>query len=129
MVILEIACGRKPIEEKEMKGKVNLVQWVWELYGRRMCLTAADPRLKMEIDEQQMERLMVVGLWCAHPAPDLRPSIRQAIHVLKFDAPVPNLPPKMPVPVYSPASEDLFKFASSSSGTYSASSWSISGPR
>ncbi|XP_008811475.3 L-type lectin-domain containing receptor kinase IX.1-like [Phoenix dactylifera] len=128
VVILEIACGRKPIiEDKEMKGKVNLVQWVWELYGRKMCLTAADERLKMEFDEQQMERLMVVGLWCAHPASDLRPSIRQVIHVLEFDAPVPNLPPKMPVPVYCPPSGDLFNPGSTSSDTYSASSWSISG--
>ncbi|XP_073107349.1 L-type lectin-domain containing receptor kinase IX.1-like [Elaeis guineensis] len=51
VVILEIACGRKPVEDKEKNGKVNLVQWVWELYGRRMYLTAADERLKMEFDE------------------------------------------------------------------------------
>lgn len=127
MVILEIACGRGPIEDKEKNGKVNLVQWVWELYGRRMCLIAADEKLKMEFDEQQMERLMVVGLWCAHPASNLRPSIRQAIHVLKFDAPLPDLPPAMPVPIYCPPSGDLLNFASSSSDAYSASSWMISG--
>ncbi|KAJ0011003.1 hypothetical protein Pint_33481 [Pistacia integerrima] len=47
-----------------------------------------------------MKRLMIVGLWCAHPDENLRPSIRQANHVLNFEAELPTLPPKMPVPTY-----------------------------
>ncbi|KAK0595874.1 hypothetical protein LWI29_010784 [Acer saccharum] len=47
-----------------------------------------------------MECLMIVGLWCAHPARNLRPSIRQAIQGLNFELPLPNLPSKMPVPNY-----------------------------
>jgi hypothetical protein len=43
---------------------------------------------------------MIVGLSCAHPDEHLRPSIRQALHVLDFDAPLPILPSKMPVPSY-----------------------------
>ena len=39
--------------------------------------------LKGQFDEKQMERLMVVGLWCAHPDYAHRPSIRQALNVLK----------------------------------------------
>ncbi|KAJ0096882.1 hypothetical protein Patl1_29209 [Pistacia atlantica] len=59
-----------------------------------------DPRLSEYFDEQQMQVLMIVGLWCAHPDENLRPSIRQAIPVLKSEAPLPVLPPKMPVPTY-----------------------------
>ncbi|XP_026657649.2 L-type lectin-domain containing receptor kinase IX.1-like [Phoenix dactylifera] len=128
VVVLEIACGRKPIDLKEKQDKVNLVEWVWELYGKNMCLTAVDERLKMEFDEKQMERFMIVGLWCAHPDYNLRPSIRQALDVLKFDAPLPDLPPKMPVAMYFPPMDiSSFISASSSSGgpsvcTYSSSS-------
>jgi hypothetical protein len=43
-----------------------------------------------------MERLMIVGLWCAHPDRDLMPSIRQTIHVLNFETPLPVLPSNMP---------------------------------
>jgi hypothetical protein len=39
---------------------------------------------------------MIVGLWCAHPDRDLRPSIRQTIHVLNFESPLPVLPSNMP---------------------------------
>ncbi|KAF3634366.1 L-type lectin-domain containing receptor kinase IX.2 [Capsicum annuum] len=53
-----------------------------------------------DFEQEQVERLMITGLWCAHPESNLRPSIRQAIHVLNFEASLPNLPMKMPVPVY-----------------------------
>ncbi|XP_038989129.1 L-type lectin-domain containing receptor kinase IX.1-like [Phoenix dactylifera] len=127
VVVLEIACGRKPIDLKEKQDKVNLVEWVWELYGKNMCFTAVDKRLKMEFDEKQMERFMIVGLWCAHPDYNLRPTIRQAINVLKFDAPLPDLPPKMPVAMYFPPMDiSNFISASSSSGGPSVSSYSSS---
>ncbi|URE36593.1 L-type lectin-domain containing receptor kinase [Musa troglodytarum] len=100
IVALEIACGRRPVEPMEEKGKVRLVEWVWELYGRGRVLEAADGKLDGEFDDKQMACLMVVGLWCAHPDCTMRPSIRQAINVLNFETPWPELLPKMPVPMY-----------------------------
>ncbi|XVE66646.1 hypothetical protein DITRI_Ditri08aG0095100 [Diplodiscus trichospermus] len=101
VVALEIACGRKPIDPKAGEDKVNLVMWVWELYGRGKLLEARDPRLCGEFVKQEMEQLMIVGLWCAHPDENSRPSIQQAIHALNFEVPLPVLPPKMPVPTYN----------------------------
>jgi serine/threonine protein kinase len=101
IVALEIACGRKAIETKAKEDEIVLVEWVWELYGRGELLDATDSRLCGDFDEQQMERLMVVGLWCAHPDYSLRPSIRKAINVLDFEASLPvDLGTKMPVPTY-----------------------------
>ncbi|XP_061370851.1 L-type lectin-domain containing receptor kinase IX.1-like [Gastrolobium bilobum] len=100
VVALEIACGRKPIELKAREEQILMVEWVWELYGMGNLLEAADPRLCGDFDEQEMERLMIVGLWCAHPDFILRPTIRQAVHVLNFEAPLPNLPSKMPKPTF-----------------------------
>ncbi|KAE8008294.1 hypothetical protein FH972_004816 [Carpinus fangiana] len=98
IVALEIACGRKPINPKAPEDQVVMVEWVWELYGVGRVLEAADPRLGGDFDEQQMERLMIVGLWCAHPDRNLRPSIKQAIDVLNFETPIPVLPSNMPGP-------------------------------
>jgi serine/threonine protein kinase len=101
IVALEIACGRKAIETKAKEDEIVLVEWVWELYGRGELLDAADSRLCGDFDEQQMERLMIVGLCCAHPDYSLRPSIRKAINVLDFEASLPvDLGTKMPVPTY-----------------------------
>jgi hypothetical protein len=100
IVALEIACGRKPIMTNAPQEQVVLVEWVWELYGIGKVLEAADPRLDGDFDEQQMERLMIVGLWCAHPDRNLRPSIRETIHVLNFETPLPILPSDMPGPTH-----------------------------
>nr|CAD1828322.1 unnamed protein product [Ananas comosus var. bracteatus] len=94
VVLLEIACGRRPIEPRETPSKVRLVDWVWELYARNAILEAADGRLGGEFELHEMERLMVVGLWCVNPDCTLRPSIKQTISVLQFEAPLPNLPPE-----------------------------------
>uniref|UniRef100_A0A2N9GZV7 Protein kinase domain-containing protein n=1 Tax=Fagus sylvatica TaxID=28930 RepID=A0A2N9GZV7_FAGSY len=96
IVALEIACGRKAINPVAPRDEVVTVKWVRELHKRGEVLEAADQRLCGNFDTQQMERLIIVGLWCAHPDYNLRPSIRQAIHVLNFEAPLPNLPPDMP---------------------------------
>ncbi|OMO63459.1 putative kinase [Corchorus olitorius] len=63
-------------------------------------LDVADKKLCMEFDMKQMECLLMVGLWCAYPDYSFRPSIRQALQVLNFEAPLPNLPQKMPIPKY-----------------------------
>ncbi|KAK6916277.1 Legume lectin domain [Dillenia turbinata] len=100
VVALEIGCGRKTVETKKQEDEISLVNWVWELYGNGRVLDAADRGLHMDFDEAQMECLLVVGLWCAHPDHCLRPSIREAIHVLNGGAPLPDLPNRMPVLLY-----------------------------
>ncbi|EMS46787.1 L-type lectin-domain containing receptor kinase IX.1 [Triticum urartu] len=81
VVLLEVACGRRPTLVQEDGDVVHIVQWVWDLYGRGSVLDTADEWLRGEFDEGQMERVMVLGLWCAHPDRGMRPSIRQAAMV------------------------------------------------
>nr|XP_023905830.1 L-type lectin-domain containing receptor kinase IX.1-like [Quercus suber]POF19267.1 l-type lectin-domain containing receptor kinase ix.1 [Quercus suber] len=114
VVSLEIACGRKPVEPRAEPSKVRLVEWVWDLYGKDKLLEAVDEGLGMEFDKEQIESLMVVGLWCCHPDPTIRPSIRQVIHVLNFEAPLPNLPSKFPIPMYFGSSMHLCEFSNTS---------------
>ncbi|GJM95712.1 hypothetical protein PR202_ga12489 [Eleusine coracana subsp. coracana] len=72
----------------------------WTLRGR--ILDAADPRLNGEFDSEEMERVMVTALWCAYPDRTMRPSIRQVVNVLRFEAPLPILPTEMPVAMFMP---------------------------
>ena len=101
VVALEIACGRRVVEPKAEELKISLVNWVWELYGKGRLLEAVDETLNGDYDIDKMISLMTTGLWCAHPDHTLRPSIRQAIKVLNFEAPLPSLSSQMPVPMYS----------------------------
>ncbi|KAF3968403.1 hypothetical protein CMV_007704 [Castanea mollissima] len=92
IVALEIACGRKPFNPMAPEDQEVMLDWVRELHGRRELLKAAEKRLCGHFDEEQMQRLLIVGLWCANPDYKLRPSIRKAIGVLNFEAPLPLLP-------------------------------------
>ncbi|KAJ9705536.1 hypothetical protein PVL29_003538 [Vitis rotundifolia] len=133
LVALEICCGRRAVETKAEENQIRLVEWVWDLYGVGKLLEAADPRLSADYDDQQMERLMIVGLWCAHPDCNARPSIREAISVLNSEALLPLLPIKMPVPMYyAPALQTSYstslsernhhtQFSNSSNGTTDSS--------
>ncbi|CAL2253966.1 unnamed protein product [Prunus armeniaca] len=117
IVALEISCGRKPIDPKFGSSKVNMVEWVWELYGEDRVIEAADPKLCGDFDEKQIECLMIVGLWCAHPDYNMRPSIQQAIQVLNFEVPLPNLPSKMPVATYFAPPKSLSMMSRDTSGS------------
>ncbi|KAL7227594.1 hypothetical protein ACSBR1_022457 [Camellia fascicularis] len=101
VVALEIACRRKLIDLDVPESQMRMMEWVWDLYGtNRLLEDALDPKICPNFVKEEMECLMIVGLWCAHPDHNLRPSIRQAIHVLNFEATLPILPAKMPVPTY-----------------------------
>ncbi|KAF5814455.1 putative non-specific serine/threonine protein kinase [Helianthus annuus] len=54
---------------------------------------------------------MTTGLWCMHPDPELRPSIRQVSQVLNFETSLPIPPSKMPrasylIPLISSSDEN-----------------------
>ncbi|EEF35159.1 kinase, putative [Ricinus communis] len=100
VVALEIVSGRRAIDHINDKNEMSLVEWIWELYGQGKLHLAVDRAIHMEFDEKEAECLMIVGLWCAHPDRNIRPSMSQAIQVLKFETALPNLPAKMPVPMY-----------------------------
>ncbi|KAJ0935203.1 putative protein kinase RLK-Pelle-L-LEC family [Helianthus annuus] len=101
VVALEIACGQKPIKDKDEENLIRLVDWVWDLYGTETLLEAVDPCLESNFEEEEIKRLMIVGLWCSHPDAELRPSIRKAIKVLNSEASLPLLPSKIPVASYT----------------------------
>ncbi|KAG2642921.1 probable kinase CHARK [Panicum virgatum] len=93
VVLLEIACGRRPATRSN-GAPPPLLNWVRQLYVRDSILAAADRRLDGEFDVQQMRRVLVAGLWCAHHDQCQRPSIAQAMDLLRReDAELPVLDP------------------------------------
>ncbi|CAF2135586.1 unnamed protein product [Brassica napus] len=97
-----------------MEPEASLVERVWDLYGKGELIKGVDEKLGGDgFDEKQAECLMVVGLWCAHPDRNSRPSIKQAIQVLNLEAPLPHLPTKMPVATYHVSSSSTATSVSS----------------
>ncbi|KAM0008718.1 putative protein kinase RLK-Pelle-L-LEC family [Helianthus debilis subsp. tardiflorus] len=100
VVVLEIACGRRPIEYKAQENQIWLLEWIWELYGAGKVLEAVDPRLESDFDEEEIKHMIIMGLWCVHPDSKVRPSMRQVIQVLNAEASVPVLPSNMVISSY-----------------------------
>jgi serine/threonine protein kinase len=93
VVVLEVACGRRPIE-KEGQEMVNLVDFVWGLYSQGKLIEAVDKRLNGEFDEDEMKKMLLLGLSCAHPNSDERPSMRRVLQILNNEA-LPLVVPKV----------------------------------
>ncbi|KAH9297580.1 hypothetical protein KI387_029262, partial [Taxus chinensis] len=67
-LMLEVACGRKPVDPCAAEG-VILVQWVWDLYVNGRLLDAVDPRLGDDYDKEEAEIVLVLGLVCSNTEP------------------------------------------------------------
>ncbi|KAL3738150.1 hypothetical protein ACJRO7_019651 [Eucalyptus globulus] len=85
VVLLEIVCGRRVIEDQ-----CHIVVWVREQYGRGKL--PVDSKLGKNFNKKQAKALMIAGLWCAHPDVRCRPSIEAAMAVLNLRADLSNLP-------------------------------------
>lgn len=96
VVLLEVACGRQPVVVL-LDNTIHLIRRVLELYRRQVILDAVDPRLSGDFNGLEMERVLLVGLWCTQHDQSLRPSIRQAISALRFEAPLPTVINSTPV--------------------------------
>uniref|UniRef100_A0A0E0P4Z9 Protein kinase domain-containing protein n=1 Tax=Oryza rufipogon TaxID=4529 RepID=A0A0E0P4Z9_ORYRU len=82
IALLEIACARRHREQ------------IWDLYrSGGNVVEAADTRLTMGggLDMREIERVIVLGLWCSALQTQHRPSMRQAMDVLERDGPLPDL--------------------------------------
>ncbi|GLT47425.1 hypothetical protein SLA2020_211240 [Shorea laevis] len=109
VVALEIACGRRSIEPRYDEDQASLMAWVWKAYGSKRLLDVVDRKLSEDFDLLEMECLLIVGLWCVHPIHSMRTSIKQAMHVLNFEAALPNLPSEMPTPKYDIPNTPIIK--------------------
>ncbi|XP_073039661.1 LOW QUALITY PROTEIN: probable L-type lectin-domain containing receptor kinase S.7 [Primulina eburnea] len=102
IVVLELACGRRPIErEEESQRMVNLVDWVWRLYSEGKIVKAADERMKGEFEEEEMKKLLVLGLSCANPDSMERPTMRKVFQILNNEAEPLVVPRAKPSPTFS----------------------------
>jgi serine/threonine protein kinase len=93
VVVLEVACGKRPIEREGPK-MVNLVDWVWGLYSEGKIIEAVDKRLNGEFEEEEMRKILMLGLSCANPDSAERPTMRRVLQILNNEA-VPFTVPKV----------------------------------
>ncbi|XP_022748285.1 L-type lectin-domain containing receptor kinase S.4-like [Durio zibethinus] len=92
-LLLEVVCGRRPIEPKALPEELILVEWVWERWQRRAVLEVVDPKLNGDFDELEAVVVIKLGLMCSNDAPEARPTIRQVVRYLEGEVALPELVP------------------------------------
>lgn len=92
VVVLEVATGKRPVDDA---GTV-LVDWVWSYWEKGKLIEAVDPKLKGTFNAVEMQRMLMVGLYCVHSNHEKRPTVTEAARILKGEAPLPLLPARKP---------------------------------
>ncbi|XP_059077007.1 L-type lectin-domain containing receptor kinase IV.1-like [Cryptomeria japonica] len=82
VVLLEVACGRRPVDFAKDSEQIVLLNWVKDLYQNGKISHAADPNLNGVYDVEEMERVLKLGLFCSHPQPRKRLGIRIVLGVV-----------------------------------------------
>ncbi|CAA7033717.1 unnamed protein product [Microthlaspi erraticum] len=94
VLLLEVACGRRPIEIlSEIDERVLLVDLVLGFWNGGNILDAKDPNIGTEYEESEVEMVLKLGLLCAHSDPYARPTMKQVLNYLNGDAMLPDLSP------------------------------------
>lgn len=89
-LLLEVVCGRRPIEPKALPEELVLVDLVWEKFREGRALDVIDPKLNGEYNESEVMMVIKLGVMCSHNAPIARPSMRQVVRYLDEEVGIPQ---------------------------------------
>ncbi|XP_059629530.1 G-type lectin S-receptor-like serine/threonine-protein kinase LECRK4 [Cornus florida] len=79
IVFLEIICCRKCVDINFAQNEAVLADWVYTCFKENELRKLVREE---EVDEQQLERMVRIGLWCIHDEPSLRPSMKKVVLML-----------------------------------------------
>ena len=82
-LLLEVVCGRKPIDPKTLPKELMLVDWVWEKWRLGAILEVVDSRLGVEFDEVEATLVLKLGLMYSNEALESRSTIRHVVRCLE----------------------------------------------
>ncbi|KAH6762070.1 Concanavalin A-like lectin protein kinase family protein [Perilla frutescens var. hirtella] len=90
-LMLEVACGRRPIESKSGPDDLVLVDYVWNKWREGRILEVVDPRMNDDFDEHEVVMVLKLGLMCSSYQHMARPSMRQVVSYLEGEIEVPGV--------------------------------------
>ncbi|CAE5963634.1 unnamed protein product [Arabidopsis arenosa] len=90
VVMLEIACGRKPILPRASQSEMVLTDWVLECWENGDIMQVLDHKIRQEYVEEQAALVLKLGLLCSHPVATIRPNMSSVIQFLDSVAQLPH---------------------------------------
>ncbi|KAG4950369.1 hypothetical protein AAZX31_15G234600 [Glycine max] len=84
VLLLEIVSCRKSVEfETEDKEKAILAEWAYDCYTERTLHALVEGDKEALDDMKNLEKLVMIALWCVQEDPDLRPTMRNVTQMLE----------------------------------------------
>ncbi|XP_044955749.1 L-type lectin-domain containing receptor kinase SIT2-like [Hordeum vulgare subsp. vulgare] len=91
--LMEVACGRGPLEANAHGEPLVLADWVFNRWQTGSLIDAMDTRLEQGHVTEEVELVLKLGLLCSHSLPKERPCMRLVMQYLESDATLPDFPP------------------------------------
>ena len=91
VLLLEVACGRRPFEAKALPEELILVDWVRDRWQVESGLDVMDPKLGGEFNRTEALVVLKLGLMCSSDEPKARPSMRQVVMYLEGEVLMPDV--------------------------------------
>ncbi|CAL5351792.1 unnamed protein product [Camellia sinensis] len=88
--MLEVVCGRRPVEHRASPEKIILIDWVLECLESGNILEAIDQSLGAEYVIEEAELVLKLGLLCSHAVAAARSSISDVVKYLEGEAQLPD---------------------------------------
>ncbi|XP_011094896.1 L-type lectin-domain containing receptor kinase S.4 [Sesamum indicum] len=90
-LLLEVACGRRPIESKARPEDLVLVDYVWNKWKEGSILDVVDQKMKGDVDENEVVMILKLGIMCSSNQQSARPSMRQVVSYLEGEVEIPEV--------------------------------------
>ncbi|XP_022766241.1 probable L-type lectin-domain containing receptor kinase VI.1 [Durio zibethinus] len=87
VLLLEVVSGKKPVDSRNF----FLVDWVIECHQMGQILDTTDPKLNSSYVIEEVKLVLLLGLLCSHPKPEVRPSMRKVVRYLNGDDQLPSI--------------------------------------
>ncbi|KAA8533184.1 hypothetical protein F0562_033283 [Nyssa sinensis] len=111
VLVIEVVCGKR--NNAFSQDSFSILQRVWNLYGTGRLCEAVDPTLEDKFQEEDVSRLLQIGLLCVQASAELRPPMSAVVKMLAGDHEIPR--PTQP-PFLNSSSSEMSPF--SRRGTY-----------
>ncbi|KAH6762073.1 receptor lectin kinase [Perilla frutescens var. hirtella] len=89
--LLEVGCGRRPVEPKAETENSVLLEWVFSMWSKGEIVGAIDPNLGDYYVKDEAELVLKLGLLCCHSSPKMRPRMREIVRFLDGEMNLPEL--------------------------------------
>ncbi|XP_076888789.1 PTI1-like tyrosine-protein kinase At3g15890 [Bidens hawaiensis] len=83
ILLLELVSGKKPIQKINSSTTISITEWALPLVCEQKFSEIVDPKMNGKYVEEELKRVVVIGLICAHNQPDKRPSMVEVVEMLK----------------------------------------------